>query len=1083
MASSTDFVELHCRSAFTFLDGASLPEDLVAAAADIGHDTLALADRDGLYGAPRFYKAAQAAGLRAIVGSAVMIREDSPRRHRDAERKDNTVELRYQDSSVTQCLRGESSSSLLLLVENREGYKNLCKLLTRGKLTHPKGEASVTLDDLEEFSRGLFAIVSRPPSFSSSQCPRGENSSAFFLDRLVGILGRDHTAIEVQRHFAEDDAIQNSMAVELGEHHRVPIVATNDVRYAREQNARLYDVLTCIRDGTTLDAAGRRLLLNRERHLKSSAEMAALFHDLPRAIAATREMADRLAFTLADLGYRFPDFPLPTGETQQGHLERLTWEHARTRFRPLHDAARRQLARELALIGKLGLAGYFLIVWDIVRFCRDSGILVQGRGSAANSAVCYALGITAVDPIKMGLLFERFLSEERGEWPDIDLDLPSGDQRERVIQHVYARYGKHGAAMTANVITYRGRSAVRDVGKVLGLPADAIARLSKFIGRHGFEDEDKIHHRDTEAQRVVSGKLSSVTQRLRGESFSLFFDLCRELQNLPRHLGQHSGGMVIAAGRLDEVVPLEPASMPGRVVVQWDKDDCSDLKIIKVDLLGLGMLAALEEAVPLIRAHDGVDIDLAHLPPDDPAVYDMCSRADTVGVFQIESRAQMATLPRMRPRCFYDLVVEVGLIRPGPIVGKMVHPYLRRRAGREKVTYPHPALKPVLERTLGVPLFQEQLMRVAMVVAGFSGGQAEELRRAMGFKRSAERMRAIERDLRAGMARNGISGAAADDIVRGITSFAEYGFPESHAASFALIAYASAYLKAHHPAAFTAALLNCYPMGFYHPSTLVKDAERHGVRVLPIDVNHAKWKCTLEGSSSSSLLRIGLRYVAGLCAERARAIEAAAPFCSLADFTRRVSLHTDEVTSLASIGAFASLGETRRSALWQLAELARRGDGLFAVEEKSFGGSSSPLPEMSPIEETAADYVGTGLTTGPHPMAHLRESLTRQGIVRATDLTRVPNGRITRAAGLVICRQRPGTAKGVLFLSLEDETGIANAIVTQSSYEAHRELLVTASALIIEGALQKQEGVIHIRATRFAPLGDINIKPESHDFR
>ncbi|MBI3071104.1 MAG: error-prone DNA polymerase, partial [Deltaproteobacteria bacterium] len=803
MDSSTDFVELHCRSAFTFLDGASLPEDLVAAAADLGHTALALADRDGLYGTPRFYKAAQTAGLRAIVGSDVSL----------------------------------YGSSSLLLVENREGYKNLCKLLTRGHLAHPKGEASVTLDDIEEFSRGLVVIVPR-------------SSSESVLDRLVGIFGRDRTAIEIQRHFAEDDAAENAVALAMAERHRIPVVATNDVRYAREANARLYDVLTCIREGTTLEAAGRRLLNNRERHLKSPAAMAALFRDIPEAIAATRRIADRCAFTLADLGYRFPDYPLPDGETQQGHLERLTWERARGRFRPLHDAARRQLTRELALIGKLGLAGYFLIVWDIVRFCRDAGILVQGRGSAANSAVCYALGITAVDPIKMGLLFERFLSEERGEWPDIDLDLPSGDQRERVIQHVYTRYGKHGAAMTANVITYRGRSAVRDVGKVLGLPADAIGRLSKLIGRHGFEEEERIEE---------SGCISSSP---------LLLDLCRELQNLPRHLGQHSGGMVIAAGRLDEVVPLEPASMPGRVVVEWDKDDCSDLKIIKVDLLGLGMLAALEEAVPLIRAHDGVDIDLAHLPPDDPAVYDMCSRADTVGVFQIESRAQMATLPRMQPRCFYDLVVEVGLIRPGPIVGKMVHPYLRRRAGREEVTYPHPALKPVLERTLGVPLFQEQLMRVAMVVAGFSGGQAEELRRAMGFKRSVERMRAIERDLRAGMTKNGISGAAADDIVRGITSFAEYGFPESHAASFALIAYASAYLKAHHPAAFTAALLNCYPMGFYHPSTLVKDAERHGVRVLPIDVNNSHFKCTLEDSS----LRIGLRIVAGLRAERARAI-------------------------------------------------------------------------------------------------------------------------------------------------------------------------------------------------------------------
>ncbi|HEV3139613.1 MAG TPA: DNA polymerase III subunit alpha, partial [Vicinamibacterales bacterium] len=644
---------------------------------------------------------------------------------------------------------------------------------------------------------------------------------------------------------------------------------------------------------------------NAERYLKPPSVMAALFDDVPRAVAEAGALADRLQYTMADLGYRFPDYPLPPGDTQASFLRRITDVGARERYQPYHDRARAQIARELDLIEKLDLAGYFLIVWDIVNFCRQHDVLVQGRGSAANSAVCYSLGITAVDPVGMDLLFERFLSEERGEWPDIDLDLPSGDRRESVIQHVYEKYnnaraGTAGpraaaegprAAMTANVITYRGRSAAREVGKTLGFDPAQVDRLAKIMNQFEFTDPSE----------TLPRQLAAVGLDLNSDRVRLFARLWREMLDLPRHLGQHSGGMVLCRGQLDEVVPLENASMPGRVVVQWDKDDCADMGLVKVDLLGLGMMAVLQDAIALVNgdrttainaelaeraeksfsktgsassAHSAFSrrdalLDLAHLPPNDPAVYQMLQEADTIGVFQVESRAQMATLPRLRPEHFYDIVVEVAIIRPGPIVGQMVHPYLNRRAGREAVQYPHPSLEPILKRTLGVPLFQEQLLRMAMVAAGFTGGQAEDLRRAMGFKRSEKRMKQIEVQLREGMAGKGITGAAAETIITSIASFALYGFPESHAASFALLAYASAYLKVHYPAAFYASLLNNQPMGFYHPSTLIKDAQRRGVRFHPIDVQISNWECTVE---SDGAIRLGLRYVHGLREQAGRAI-------------------------------------------------------------------------------------------------------------------------------------------------------------------------------------------------------------------
>ncbi|HOK46647.1 MAG TPA: error-prone DNA polymerase, partial [Bryobacteraceae bacterium] len=825
---------------------------------------------------------------------------------------------------------------------------------------------------------------------------------------------------------------RNQAVVELARAARIPLLATNGVCHATAAEREILDVFTAIRNKVTLETAGRLLTGNAERYLKPAAEMARLFADLPEAIANTAELSSRLEFELTDLGYEFPKYPVPPGETMDSFLRKLTEEGARQRYRPYHERARRQIERELALIEKLKLSGYFLIVWDIVRFCREQGILVQGRGSAANSAVCYSLGITAVDPVGMDLLFERFLSEERGEWPDIDLDLPSGSQRERVIQYVYERYGRLGAAMTANVITYRGRSAAREVGKALGFEEGVLARLSSLVRAWEWKDPA-----DTSERQFRDAGLDITHPRIRK-----FLELYRAVQDLPRHLGQHSGGMVICQGQLDSVVPLEPATMPGRVVVQWDKDDCADLGLIKVDLLGLGMMAVLEDTLKLIRETTGEEVDLAHLPPDDPATYRALQEADTIGMFQVESRAQQATLPRLRPAKFYDLVVQVGIIRPGPIVGKMIHPYIKRRQGREPPECLHPSLEPVLKRTLGVPIFQEQLLRIAMIAAGFTGGEAEELRRAFSHKRSEAKMREIEVRLRSGMERNGITGETQDTIVQAITSFALYGFPESHAASFALLAYASAYLKCHYLGPFTAALLNNQPMGFYHPSTIIKDAQRHGLRVLPVDVTRSEWLCTIE----SGCLRLGLLYVRGLREEAGRAIveeRKRRPFTDIDDLVRRVpGLRKDELTTLAQVGALNKLERSdRRGALWESSRAIQPAGPLL---EALKGDGSSPLARMTDFERLDADYRGTGVTIGKHPMAFRREEMRARGVSTAMELRRMPNGRAVRVAGSVIVRQRPATANGFVFLSLEDETGIANVIVTPNVFEANRLVLVNA---------------------------------------
>src|SRR5215469_7349809 len=750
------YVELHARSAFSFLEGASTPEQLARACEALGMSSLALLDRDGMYGSPRFHLAMQKLGHRAHIGSEIT------------------------------CSEG---GRLVLLASSAEGYKNLCRLLTRMKLRAEKGKGAIHLDEAKEFSAGLICLTGSDEGLFAHTLRRdGQNAAASLLMRFSEIFGKNNVYVELQRHFLREEERRNQASIEIAQRLHLPLLATNGVSHALQEEREILDAFSCLRHHRVLANAGRLLACNSERYLKSPEQMTALFADLPEAIANTSELASRLQYTMRDLGYQFPDYPTPNGESQMEFLRARTREGVLSRYGSGNEKAEKQVQKELDLIEKLKLEGYFLIVWDIVRFCREKNILVQGRGSAANSAVCYALGITAVDPVGMELLFERFLSEERGEWPDIDLDLPSGDQRERAIQYVYEHYGKLGAAMCANVITYRGKSAAREIGKVLSFDLETINRLTKLVSRWEYQDP-----KDTLERQFGDAGFDLGLPQIRK-----FFDLCLEVQDLPRHLGQHSGGLVVCQGQLDSIVPLEPATMPGRVVVQWDKDDCAAMGIVKVDLLGLGMMAVLEESLQTIQKYHGEEIDLGRLPAGDPEVYGALQKADTVGMFQIESRAQMSCLPRLKPKCFYDIVVQVAIIRPGPIVGQMVNPYLKRRQGREEVDYLHPSLESVLKRTLGVPLFQEQLLRMAMLAAGFTGGEAEELRRAMGFKRSEKRMQEIEKKLRRGMSHKGIAPEVQDRIIQSITSFALYGFPESHAASFALIAYASAYLKCHY---------------------------------------------------------------------------------------------------------------------------------------------------------------------------------------------------------------------------------------------------------------------------------------------
>src|SRR5213080_4632804 len=857
------YIELHACSAFSFLRGSSFPEQLAETAAELGMLAMALLDRNGVYGAQRFSVTAREHNVRPIIG----------------------CELSMEDGTI-----------LPVLVANRTGYKNLCQLLTQAHLRSEKGKCAIQWNELPQFAEGLVALL------GSACATQPEDRAQFFIHTL----GRENVFVEIQRHFLRGEKRINQQLVDHAAHYRLPILATNGVQHARPRGREVLDVFTCIREHTHLDAAGKLVTLNAERHLKSDREMRAIFADLPEAIENTSRLAERLTFSLENIGYKFPEYPVPVGHSMDSFLRTIVWFGAQQRYAAISPKVKRQIEEELALITKLGFPGYFLIVWDIVNFCREHNIMVQGRGSAANSAVCYCLGITPVDPVENHLVFERFLNESRKGWPDIDLDLPSGDRREAVIQEIYRRYGKHGAAMTANVITYRGRSAAREIGKALNFAPSILDRFS-----HLFANGDFPHTLDLQSQIEQAG-LPKAHPRM-----PAFVRLYQAIYGLPRHLGQHSGGMIICQNKLSPFVPLENASMPGRVVAQWDKDDCEDLGIVKVDLLGLGMMSVMQDALELCRQR-GQPLDLAHIPKDDPATFEIMQHADTIGVFQIESRAQMATLPRMKPDCFYDVVIEVAIIRPGPIQGDMVHPYLARRAGKEPITYYDERLKPVLQRTLGVPLFQEQMLKIAMVMADFSGDEAEELRRALSFHRSEERMNKVCAKLRMAMERKGVTTEKIDKIVQSISSFALYGFPESHAISFAILAYGSAYLKVHRAPEFYASLLNNQPMGFYTPATIVKDADRHGIKMKPVCVVQSGWRCTVL---SDDTVRLGFCVVNGLRQEHAEELVSQrqnAQFESLDDFKRRVLLSKEELRILAELGALNCFVEHRRAAMWEV---------------------------------------------------------------------------------------------------------------------------------------------------------------------
>ncbi len=1071
------YIELHAVSAFSFLRGGSFPEQLAQRAGQLQMPALALLDRNGVYGGQRFSAAARECGVRPIIGS----------------------ELFMEDGVI-----------LPVLVENRTGYKNLCELLTQAHLRSEKGKCAVQWNELPEFGEGLVALFgSGSAPILGAPCggslPNGRLRQDAATDTLeacaprdriqflIDGLGRENIFVEIQRHFIRGEEGLNRGLIDLAGHYRLPVLATNGVQYAKPCGREVVDVFTCIREHTHLDAAGKLLTQNAERHLKSDREMRENFRDLPEAIANTSRLAERLIFTLENIGYEFPSFPVPDGHSMDSFLRRIVLFGAQQRYAAISRAVKRKLEEELALIIKLGFSGYFLIVWDLVNFCREQNIMVQGRGSAANSAVCYCLGITPVDPVSNHLVFERFLNEKRKGWPDIDLDLPSGDRRESVIQEVYRRYGKQGAAMTANVITYRGRSAAREIGKALNFSASILDRFS-----HLFANGDFPHTLDLVSQIEQAG-LPREHPRM-----PAFINLYRAIYGLPRHLGQHSGGMIICQNKLSSFVPLENASMPGRVVAQWDKDDCEDLGIVKVDLLGLGMMSVMQDAFELCRER-GRPLDLAHIPKDDAATFAMMQSADTIGVFQIESRAQMATLPRMKPRSFYDVVIEVAIIRPGPIQGNMVHPYLARRAGREPVTYYDDRLKPVLERTLGVPLFQEQMLKIAMIMADFSGDQAEELRRALSFHRSEERMTKVCAKLRAAMEQKGVTPDKIDKILQSISSFALYGFPESHAISFAILAYGSAYLKAHRAPEFYASLLNNQPMGFYTPATIVKDAQRHGLKIKSVCVMESDWQCLVIDDYT---VRLGFCVVSGLGQEHGEEIareRQKREFRSMEDFKRRVSLSKDELRNLAELGALNCFAEHRRAAMWRVEETvpddllgsARfqrasfgilpnekrvRQDAKHSPQDACAPRSESPLPPMTLPERVNADYQTMNLTTGPHPMKLLREKLPN--VWRASDLMQAPQGATVQIAGNVICRQRPGTAKGFVFISLEDETGVANAIVDPNLFERVRLTIIEESFLLIEGEIQNSDNVVLIKTRHIRPLAHEQLLgSESHDFR
>jgi error-prone DNA polymerase len=1028
------FYELHNRSAFSFLSSGSLPEDIVTRAAELDMPAVGIMDRDTVSGAVRFHLEAKELGLRAMVG----------------------VEITLEDGSL-----------LPLMPLNLKGYQNLSRLITTVKLRHKKGEHFATRSDIEEHSGDLLCFTGGTDGFihRSIKERRGQENLAWLKYVFEGRL-----YVELQRHHMPHEEDINQSLLGLVHKFRLPFFASNGPYYAAKRDRELLDVFTCIKNHCTIENAGRLISENSERYLKSSAQMLFQFDDYPEAVGRTEEIAARIEFSMDELGYSFPDYPVPAGETMDSFLRKQVEKGALWRYLALSPHIQQKLDHELNLIAKLKLAGYFLLVWDISEFCRSQNILSQGRGSAANSVVCYALGITAVDPIKADLLFERFLSEERTEYPDIDIDLPSGDDREKVIQHVYKKYGARGAGMTANVITYRGRSAAREVGKVFGFDEESLQRLSQIIPHYGTHTRAEMMSRFVEA-----GFDPKDNYRI-----AKYMEMYARVLDYPRHLGQHSGGMVISLDRLDSVVPLEPASMPGRNIIQWDKDDCERLGIIKVDLLGLGMMAVIRDTLTLIEETRGEKVELAGLPQNDPLVYKTLQEADTIGMFQVESRAQINFLPKSRPETFYDLVVQVAIIRPGPVVGKMLSGYIARRMGKEPIDYMHPSFEPILKRTLGVPLFQEQLLRMAMVIAGFTGGQAEELRRALGFKRADKRLAKIELSLRTGMADKNIDKPTQDKIVKSILAFANYGFPESHAASFALLTYASAYLKVHYLDAFTTAMLNNYPLGFYSPATLIKDAQRHGLHFNAININESQYLFTIE----EERVRIGLKYVKGLrkaVAEQIVAERANGAFTSVADLINRVpAINKKEIRALSLSGALNFENTVhRRQALWE-SELAIQPAGeLFEnMEEKQ--ASPRFINQMTDWQLMETDLISTGVTIGKHPMRFLREKLKQQGVLAANDIPYIKKRDTVSVAGAVIVRQRPSTAKDVVFITMEDETGYSNFIVMPDVFDRFRSVIVSNDFLLIRGTAE-ESGMI--KALYFEPIKAFMAKIVSHDFQ
>ncbi len=1035
------FCELHTRSAFSFLSSGSQPQRLAARAAEIGMPAVALLDRDTVAGAVRFHFEAKEKGVKPIIGAEITM---------------------------------EDGSLLPLVPIDLEGYQNLSRLITTVKLRSKKGEHSAARKDIEEHSTGLLCFTGGADGFMHKSIEAGNGIADL---AWLNYVFEKRLYVELQRHHLRREEHMNQVLLGLAHKLRIPYFAANGAYYADEHDRELFDVFTCIKNHCTIYEAGKLLSENSERYLKTEQQMSRLFDDLPEAVAVTSEIASRVNFSMEELSYSFPAYPIPSGETMDTVLRQKVYQRSIERYHESKKAVRfqiqKRLDKELRIIEMKRLAGYFLVVSDISDFCKAEGILSQGRGSAANSVVCYALGITAVDPIEHDLLFERFLSEKYDRYPDIDIDLPSGDDREKVIQHVYQKYGRRGSGMTANVISYRGKSALREVGKVFGFSTDVLGRLSKINSHYetftGTELNEKL-----KAEGFVPGD----DIRLRK-----FTEMYHRILDYPRHLGQHSGGMVISLDRLDAIVPLEPASMEGRTIIQWDKDDCEALKIVKVDLLGLGMMAVLRDSMALIREHHDVDLQLYKIPSDDPTVYSALQKGDTVGMFQVESRAQIAFLPKSRPANFYDIVVQVAIIRPGPVVGNMLSSYIARRQGKEEVTYPHPSLKPILERTMGVPLFQEQLLKMSMEIADFSGSEAEELRRAMGFKRPDKKMDLVGRKLREGMTKNNIPPDVQEKVVDYVKAFANYGFPESHAFSFALLAYASAYFILHYRACFMAAMFNNYPLGFYSAATLVKDAQRHGLHFRSLDINRSDYIFTVEDVEGEKQIRLGLKFVRGLREEIGRKIvlERSRPYTSVADLVRRVpEINKREIRALSVAGAL-NFDNTvhRREALWQ-SELATRDRGELFAETLDEKVDAAFLKRMEGLDLVEADLRRTGISIGKHPMVFIRNDLSKQGILSAEQTRHLQKDDIVSVAGAVIIRQRPMTAKNVVFITLEDETGHSNFVVMPDIFERYRAVINQNDYLTIKGIFEDR-GMI--KAMHFSPIFSFTTEVVSHNFR